>query len=318
MTRNTIKYQRLIDKLQNEMGSTLLSYLSDPEVLEVSLNPDSKLWINHQSKGYIDTGESMDGINAQQLICSIANYAGLVINEENSLLETELPILGYRFTGLISPTVVSPCFTIRKPSAQVFGLSHYIEQRMLKSQQADVIKDAILANQSLLIVGGSATGKTTFANTLLNEMVLLGKPNQRFIIIEDTRELACTASNKLELKTSRHIDHERLLKVTLRLSPDKVIVGECRGKETLMLLKAWNTGTRGGLATIHANTARSALQRIKDMAQESGYIPSPYLICESINMVISLGFNEKRQRSVNEIVYVTGYKDSEYVLQSSH
>jgi type IV secretion system protein VirB11 len=196
----------------------------------------------------------------------------------------------------------------------VFSFEDYLNQKVMTPLQVEIIRGSILTQESIIIAGGPGTGKTTFANTLLAEMFRLGSPHQRFILIEDIKELHCPAPNKVPMKTSDLIDHEHLLKVTLRKSPNKIIVGECRGKEMMMLLKAWNTGARGGLATIHANSAESALLRIYDMAVESGVVPSPYLICESINLIIALDFTNGNQRQVKEIVQVLGYKEGKYVL----
>lgn len=312
--KNTIKEQRLEAKFQSELGSSITSYLLNDAIVDIMLNPDGRLWVRDKIQGFLDTNENMDPLHAHQLIGSIADHSWLVVNESNALLETELPIYKYRFVGLVPPLVISPCFTIRKSASLLFSLDDYIEQKIVTDRQAQIIRAAINANDTILIAGGPGTGKTTFANALLHEMVQLGNPNQRFILIEDTRELQCSAPNTVPIKTNALHDYDRLLNTTLRKSPERIILGECRGKEIITLLNAWNTGTKGGLTTIHSNSAKSALLRVSEMAKESGDSVSPRFICESINMIVSIGFDKDHKRLVKEIVQVVDYKDGEYVL----
>ncbi len=312
--RKSLKQQRRFEKLQQELGPDLLAYLSDPAIIEIHLNADGRLWIRTHEE-FKDTSIFMDPLQSRELIGSVADHYGLVANHAAPLLEAEIPESGYRFVAFLPPVVTAPAFSIRKPSTQIFTLDDYRHQNVITSHQIEVLRGGIHANESILIAGGPGTGKTTFANALLNEMVALGHPYQRFILIEDIRELKCTAPNTLPLKTADFINHHTLFIKTLRASPDRLIIGECRGSEMATVLQAWNTGTKGGLATIHANTARSALMRVNDMAQESDIPSSPRLIVESIGFVVSLTSHAKSGRQVNEVLQVLDYKDDDYVLQ---
>lgn len=305
------KVRRLKEKLHSELGAELLSYLSDPAILEIMLNPDGRIWIEHKTLGLCATLDEMSPIVARQLLGTIADFSGSVINEAEPILETILPFTRYRFQGLIPPVVSAPCFAIRKFSAIHFSLQDYIDQDRLTLEQGEFIREAITLEDSILIAGGPGSGKTTFANALLNEMVLLGNANQRFVIIEDTPELRCLAANTVFLKTSATCDHSQLLRATLRLRPNKICLGECRGKEMLTLLKAWNTGTPGGLTTIHSNSAESALIRVVEMAEESGSAVSPYFICESIQLIVSMA-----DRRIREIKRLVGYQEDRYVFET--
>ncbi len=117
-------------------------------------------------------------------------------------------------------------------------------------------------------------------------MVERSDPNERYVIIEDTLEIQCRANNLVQLHTAETADMTRLVRTTMRLRPDRIIIGEVRGAEALALLKAWNTGHPGGVTTIHANSARAALTRLSSLVQEAGVPPQPELIAETINLIV--------------------------------
>jgi type IV secretion system protein VirB11 len=147
-------------------------------------------------------------------------------------------------------------------------------------------------------------------------MIKLGSPNQRFLLIEDTRELQCNAKNHVALKTTPQVNFQQLLRVALRSRPDKICMGECRGAEMLVLLKAWNTGTPGGIATVHANSAEAALVRVTEMIEEAGSLPQPRLVCESIQVIVAIAFHPEKGRLVQDVLQVTGFANGHYQFSS--
>ncbi len=313
---NTQKHDRLIEKLKRELGNPILNALDDPAVIEIMLNPDGHIWIDHRDKGMFDSGHLMSPVQAYNLIGTVASLRGTLVDDKKPILETELPLDGSRFEAMIPEVVVAPSFCIRKKAIRIYILNEYIDNGIMKVEQADVVRRAINNRQSILLVGGPGTGKTTLANAVLNEMVELGDPNQRFVILEDTRELQCKAPNTLSLKTTDYVDYRMLLRATLRSRPDKICMGECRGAETLTLLKAWNTGTPGGLATIHANSASAALVRISEMIEEAGVVAQPRLITESIDVIISISFHPEKGRIVNDVLRVIGFDGANYQFET--
>jgi type IV secretion system protein VirB11 len=173
----------------------------------------------------------------------------------------------------LPPVTRAPCFAIRKPASRIHRLADYVHDGIMDEAMAHTLAEAVGGRSNILVVGGTSSGKTTLANALLAEMAHL---EERVILIEDTRELQCAAPDTVALRTriaSRDggggVTMADLVRSTLRLRPDRIVVGEIRGAEALDMLKAWNTGHPGGIATVHANSAASALHRIEQLVQES-------------------------------------------------
>jgi type IV secretion system protein VirB11 len=158
-------------------------------------------------------------------------------------------------------------FTIRRKASAVFPLHEYEQQRTMTARQRRAIEAAVALRHHILVVGGTGTGKTTLANGIIDHIVR-ASPGHRLVIIEDAAEIRCAAKNAVVMRATDTVDMQRLLKATMRLRPDRIIVGEVRGGEALALLKAWNTGHPGGVCTVHANHARAGLQRIEQLIAE--------------------------------------------------
>lgn len=174
---------------------------------------------------------------------------------------------------------------------------------------AEALKDSIRTHSNILIAGGTSSGKTTFTNALLAEQSL---NDDRIVILEDTRELKCTAPNTVQLRTHRgSTSLQDLVRSTLRLRPDRIVVGEVRGPEALDLLKAWNTGHPGGITTLHANSAYGALQRLEQLTLEATPRAPFDLIAEAIDVVVFMS-RAGGQRRVEEALRVTGFNGEGY------
>jgi Flp pilus assembly CpaF family ATPase len=176
-----------------------------------------------------------------------------------------------------------------------------------------VIRRAVVDRKNILVAGGTGSGKTTLVNAILAEPPFKG---DRIVIIEDTKELQCPADDKVELLTKNtepRVTMTDLLRMTLRLRPDRIIIGEVRGPEALAMLKAWNTGHPGGVATIHANSAADALRRIEDLVGEASQLVPRRSIASAVNLVI---FIERTStgRSVRQILRVIEFDGADYVL----
>ena len=310
MTPRDVQTARLSEKLRRELGPVVLKALSDPDVIEIILNPDGRIWVESHTAGMSQTDASMAPTQAENLIGTVAAALNAVANPQNPIIEGELPLTGSRFEGLLPPIAPSPCFVIRKRASVLYTLDHYLKDNIVTRAQAIVLRDAIAKRQNILIAGGTGSGKTTLVNALIHEMVSLGDQAERFVIIEDTLELQCAARNALQLHTTDAADMTRLVRATMRLRPDRIIIGEVRGKEALALLKAWNTGHPGGITTLHANSASAALLRLLSLVEEAGVPAQPQLIAEAVNLLAFMERTSITGRRLTELVHVEGYSQT--------
>jgi P-type conjugative transfer ATPase TrbB len=289
--------------LRTAMGSAIASFLEDPSVVEVMLNPDGRLWIDRLSSGLADTGETLSASDGERIIRLVAHHVGAEVHASAPRISAELPETGERFEGLLPPVVAAPAFAIRKPAVAVFTLDHYVSGRIMTSHQASALRNAVVARNNILVAGGTSTGKTTLTNALLAEVA---KTTDRVILIEDTRELQCRAPNLVALRTKDGVvSLSELVRSSLRLRPDRIPIGEVRGPEALDLLKAWGTGHPGGIGTIHAGTALGALRRLEQLIQEAVMTVPRALIAETINVIAVLA-GRGTERRLAELAFVQG------------
>ena len=310
MTPRDVQTARLSEKLRRELGPVVLKALSDPDVIEIILNPDGRIWVESHTAGMSQTDASMAPTQAENLIGTVAAALNAVANPQNPIIEGELPLTGSRFEGLLPPIAPSPCFVIRKRASVLYTLDHYVKDNIVTRGQAIALRDAIAKRRNIVIAGGTGSGKTTLVNALIHEMVSLGDQAERFVIIEDTLELQCAARNALQLHTTDAADMTRLVRATMRLRPDRIIIGEVRGKEALALLKAWNTGHPGGVTTLHANSASGALLRLLSLVEEAGVPAQPQLIAEAVNLLAFMERTSITGRRLTELVHVEGYSQN--------
>lgn len=303
---------RQMEALRRNIGVDLVRWLEDPKVVEVMLNPDGGLWLDVMGEGMRKVGD-MDPVRSLSIINSVAALLGTVVTADSPILECELPTDGSRFEAVIPPLVRQPTFTIRKKALLVFTFDDYVEKNIMTAQQKEVLEQAVMNRENILVAGGTGTGKSTLANAVLHSVSELDAEH-RIVIIEDTQELQCAAPNTVFLRTSENVDMTKLLRVTMRLRPDRIVVGEVRDGAALALLKAWNTGHPGGVGTVHANSADAALIRVGQLIQEAGVPANPELIAEAVNVVISIK-RTSTGRTVDEIIRVKGYDNGKFITE---
>ena len=314
----------------------MLALLNDDRTEDVVLNPDSSLWWKRMGEGFTQAGE-IPPAQASSALSTIAAWRGTVLNHEHPILETELPIDGSRFEGIVSPVVRQPVFAVRLRPRKIFRLDEYEANGILTAkddplnhlrrqddflnavrglQHGDIIRAAVRAKKNIVVVGSTGSGKTTFVNACLDALATLA-PHDRVISIEDTTELQCAVKNYLDLRAVGNVTMLDCLRACMRLKPTRIVVGEVRGAEAHTLLKAWNTGHPGGLATVHANDAVSGLIRLESLVAEATSAPQQTLIAEAVDLVIFV--DEEPQlaagRKVREVLLVTGYSDGKYTVE---
>ncbi|MCK9549350.1 P-type conjugative transfer ATPase TrbB [Aquamicrobium sp.] len=300
---NNISFQRGARMLRTALGPAIGRFLEDPAVIEVMLNPDGRVWIDRLSEGLADTGERLAAADGERIVRLVAHHVGAEVHARAPHVSAELPETGERFEGLLPPVVEAPAFTIRKPAVAVFTLDDYVAAGIMTVDQAAILRDAVATRANILVAGGTSTGKTTLTNALLAEV---SKGTDRVITIEDTRELQCTADNKVPMRSvDEVIDLLRLSRATMRFRPDRIIVGEVRGPEALGLLKLWGTGHPGGIGTLHAGSAIGALHRLEQLIQEAVVTVPRSLIGEAIDLVAVLA-GRGSSRRLAELARVDG------------
>ena len=303
--------ERLITMLKTAMGPNIGSLLTDDGVIELMLNQDGRLWSDRLGIGRQDTGHTITPQDAERIIRLVATGTGAECNESKPLLSAELPGTGSRFQGVLPPIVPAPVFTIRKKALLIFTLDDYVSQGIMTERQKAAILEAVHSRQNILVTGGTGTGKTTLVNAVLNE---IAATHDRIVIIEDTLELQCSAPDTVFLRAKEGVaTMNDLLRASMRLRPDRIVVGEVRGPEALSLLKAWNTGHPGGCATVHANSARAGLTRLEQLIQEAVITVPKELIAEAVNIVVHIE-RSGPGRKIREIVRVEGVVEGTYKL----
>ena len=286
--------------------------LEQDDSIEIMANPDGSVWIERFGTGLVLSEHRLGPSDRERVIRLVASGAGETVSHTSPIVSAELPGSGERFEGLLPPVSTAPCFSIRKPARMISSLDTYVGRDALSPSLALALRAAIEARQNIVIAGGTSSGKTTFANALLAEPSLAG---DRIVILEDTRELDCSAPNSVRLRTHEGIvSLQRLVRSTLRLRPDRIIVGEVRGPEALDLLKAWNTGHPGGITTLHANSAQGALRRLEQLTLEAIRQVPFDLIVDAVNIVVFMNRKDGVRR-IEDAIRITGFDGGGYVTE---
>ncbi|AIO31818.1 P-type conjugative transfer ATPase TrbB [Burkholderia cenocepacia] len=307
----TTSLDRRVRMLRTAMGPLIAAALEDPDVVEIMLNPDRTLWVDRLSSGRAPLGVELSEEDGERIIRLVAAHVGAEVHRGQPLLTAELPETGERFEGILPPAAPAPAFALRKRAVGVIPLERYVADGMMTAEQAAFLRDAVRERQNILIAGGTSTGKTTLANALLAEIATTG---DRVLVLEDTIELQCAARDHVPLRTRAGVvSMTDLVRATMRLRPDRVIVGEVRGGEALDLVKVWGTGHPGGIATIHAGSPLGALLRLEQLILEVAVNPPRALIAEAVNVVVFIA-GRGRKRRIENIARVVGYDNEGYRL----
>lgn len=301
--------QRHILMLETAFGQAIMDYLQDPSIIEIMLNPDGHIFIDQLRIGKSPTQIFISPEQAENIIKLVASYKNYEVHEKTPMVATEIPFLGARFQGWLPPVVKAASFAIRKRATNIFTLEHYVKEKALTQKQAYFLQNAVLNRKNILIVGGTGTGKTTFANALLD--VLKGT-NDRILILEDLPELQLLAEDVVFMNTTDSVNMRDLVKGSLRMRPDRIIIGEVRDGAALELLKAWNTGHPGGISTLHANSIETTPYRLEDLIREVVATPPQYLIPQAVDLVVFIERTKHGLRKIQSLATLTGFEQGKY------
>lgn len=291
----------------------IYEYLFDPLVTEIDINPDNKIFVQKLGLGSINTGKLAKPEDTKNLIQVLASLESQVVNPDNPRISTILPIGAARFEGTVPPVGLNPSCAIRKKIITILSLDDYIAQGFLGIVEKDLIVDYVRRKKNILIVGGTNTGKTTFANAILKEMEA-DDGKERLLFIEDIRELQSKNDNNVFFQVIPGIFSPKdALKSALRYSPDRIIYGEVRGAEAFDLINVFTSGHKGGICTIHANDCRGGLEKVETYIMYEKDKPLSSLISRTFDVVITMTIS-KNKRQLDSIAEVLGYENGEYIL----
>jgi pilus assembly protein CpaF len=285
--------------------------LLDDSVSEIMGNPDASWWYERDGIMRQDETISFDCDRLRTGLEVIANQLGKKLDEDNPVLHAQLPD-GSRLAAVIPPVVrPAPGLTIRKFTSRHYTADDLIARGTLTQPIADFLAEQIRSGKTLLISGGTGTGKTTLLRILADSI----PEAERIVVIEDTAELHIHKPNILAVecqtdtfKTS--ISFDDLLKSALRWRPDRIILGEVRGIEARTLLDSFNTGHAGSMATIHANSAEKALRRFANLVMrnhaQTTFSDTEAEIAEAVDFVVHVE-RQSGRRVIREVLAIRGY-----------
>lgn len=301
--------------IKNHLGKIFMNALEDPGTIEILLNPDGTLWqerLGEQLKviGSLDKGRSLSAMNV------VAACLGQELTARTPILEGEFPIDGSRFAGQIPPAAAAPTFAIRKKASSIFTLDEYVKSEIMTPEHASSIKMMVKNHRNILVIGGTSSGKTTLTNAIIEEIVKQ-YPHERILIMEDTGEIQCSAVNSVTYHTTKHVSLTDLLKTSLRMRPDRILVGEVRDHAALDLLDAWNTGHEGGVATLHANNAVAGLARLRSLVSRNPFAPKiiEEVIGEAVHCIVHIEKCSEGRR-VRTVLQLHGWKNGQFVFNT--
>jgi pilus assembly protein CpaF len=315
LTLNQREMQAFAEEIVDEMigFGPIEPLLKDPTINDILINTHTKCFVERFGKLEETTVHFKDEAHLMRIVQKIVAYVGRRIDESSPTVDARLPD-GSRVNVAIRPVAVDgPLVSIRKFSKKPFSMDRLVEMSTLRPAMADLLWMAVKGKISLIISGGTGTGKTT----MLNALSCYIPPEERLITIEDAAELQLQLPHVLRMETRPpnaegrgEIRQRELVKNALRMRPDRIIVGECRGEEAFDMLQAMNTGHEGSMTTVHANSPRDALKRLEQMVSMAGLSISPASIrsqiASAIRLLIQLVRLPDGRRRIVSVSEITG------------
>ena len=307
--------QRIIKEIEDEVLGLgpLEQLLGDPGISDILVNGPDQIYIERHGKLDLSSVHFDSERHLMTIIDRIVSRVGRRIDESSPMVDARLPD-GSRVNAIIPPLAIDgPQLSIRRFAVERLTIEHLIELKELTPTVATVLEAIVRARLNILISGGTGSGKTTLLNVLSGFI----PHTERIVTIEDSAELQLQQPHKVRLETrppniegKGEVSQRDLVRNSLRMRPDRIVIGEVRGPEALDMLQAMNTGHDGSLTTIHANTARDGLTRVESMVAMSGYnLPTTQLrrqIASAINVIIQLERQEDGVRRITSLQEIQG------------
>ncbi len=316
------------EKVFSDMVDEVLGYgpleplLKDPSISDILVNSYRRIYVERRGRLEVTDARFKDDAHLMRIIDKIVSSVGRRIDESSPMVDARLPD-GSRVNAIIPPLAIDgPSVSIRRFAVNPLELEDLIQFQTLTPEIADILKGIVRARLNVIISGGTGSGKTT----LLNVLSRFIPEEERIVTIEDAAELQLKQEHRVRLETrppniegKGEVVQRDLVRNSLRMRPDRIIVGEVRGKETFDMLQAMNTGHDGSLTTIHANSARDALMRLETMvAMANLEIPSEFLrryIASAIHVVIQVSRMVDGKRKVVSIQEISGMEGNVITMQ---
>jgi type IV secretion system protein TrbB len=305
-------------------------YLEDPAVLNIDINENGTMWIERFGGEKFAGPEKMEERRREALICHLANREDRSVGRLSSRLACDMPYYDARVQAFAPPVSNWPLM-IRRHAARIFTLDEYVEKGIISTEHRMYLAEAIGQEANIIVAGRMGSGKTTFLNACMHEAAHL-RPDYRCVIIQDRAELKPSAPNHLSLyarveqgrytdgELTRYIyDFPDLLEDALRSNAQYLVWGELRdGQSAFGLLMALNTGTRGFLTTIHADSAYDTLARLEDLLRLARQEPVRRMIARFVNVIVFMDRDDRTgRRFVRDIISVNGImEDGGYLFES--
>jgi type IV secretion system protein TrbB len=317
--------RQLIADLPFAFGKDLLNLMNEDNITDITLS-NGKIYAKYgygqdrQEKYVFD----LDIDSTYRIIRLMSSVAGISNIQESPVLNAQIPINGARFASMSPPICEMPTFSIRIPSKALYTLDELVNgwfvdeknehkeiAKVITQEQKQVLVDAVMTKQNILLIGGMGSGKTTMLNALL--AYIMKHMPEKIGVFQDTTEIQTTSDQVIVMTSNEKISLSFLIENSLRHNFKRLILGEVRGQEALQLIKMWNTGHRGGICTIHADGCLEALYRLEQLIGEATQINQSHLISSAIDLLVYMSPNASGEPLVHDIKRIS-FEGGKYVL----
>lgn len=315
----TVKQNKWLRNLEDDM-KLIIPYIDNRDVTDIAIGHGGELIVEGIGMDKNYTGIFFDEATTTRIIYASAAVMGITIDQKNPIVEGTIKLTHYkiRFEGILPPrSAECPMIFIRRPSNKIFTLENYVQQGRLSKDKYDLLMKHIEMRSNIVLGGATGSGKTTMLNAIIAKMAEF-TPDDRFYIVEDAGEIQCTAKDTVPIWAEGE-DTVKAVRIALRCHVNRIIFGELRyGSTTNELLKAWNTGHRGGITTVHSDSALLTIEKLRTYLREVilGELPD---IAQSVQLIIHM-IPTKNGPVVNEIMETHQAASSNFIqeLESNH